>query len=240
MRSRRVKPANARSSFQPPAISGCWVARRQLKARFGGRVQIFGTARDYFAALFDHGVTPLRLATDEERNKLNEMLRTSMTGGISRSLTSELRSFLLKEETGLADTLQRMKANLDACRRTRTEVQEAQRLEREIGGVFEAGQTMFAAAFHATRERADELRRRLSEAEEAQRKARERLAEAEEQLASAAGIQAIPTLMVFKKGHLVFNNPGMIPPAALEDLISQVRALDIDAEIAKQQPGTEV
>lgn len=64
--------------------------------------------------------------------------------------------------------------------------------------------------------------------------------EAEEQLASAAGIQAIPTLMVFKKGHLVFNNPGMIPPAALEDLISQVRALDIDAEVAKQQPGTEV
>ena len=156
---------------------------RENAARFGGRVQIFGTARDYFAALFDHGVTPLRLATDEERNKLNEMLRTSMTGGISRALTSELRSFLLKEETGLADTLQRMKANLDACRRTRTEVQEAQRLEREIGGVFEAGQTMFAAALHATRERADELRRRLSEAEEAQRKARERLAEAEEQLA---------------------------------------------------------
>ena len=152
-------------------------------ARFGGRLQSFGITRDYFAALFDHGVTPLRLATDEERNKLNEMLRTSMMGGISRALTSELRSFLLKEETGLADTLQRMKANLDACRRTRTEVQEAQRLEREIGGVFEAGQTMFAAAFFATRERADELRRRLDEAEEAQRKAQERLAEAEDQLA---------------------------------------------------------
>ena len=156
---------------------------RENAARFGGRMQVFGTARDYFAALFDHGVTPLRLATDEERNKLNEMLRTSMTGGISRALTSELRSFLLKEETGLADTLQRMKANLDACRRTRTEVQEAQRLEREIGGVFEAGQTMFAAAFFATRERADELRRRLADAEEAQRKVQERLAEAEDQLA---------------------------------------------------------
>lgn len=155
---------------------------RENAARFGGRLQVFSTARDYFAALFDHGVTPLRLATDEERTKLNEMLRTSMTGGISRALTSELRSFLLKEETGLADTLQRMKANLDACRRTRTEVQEAQRLEREIGGVFEAGQTMFAAAFLATRERTDELRRRLAEAEEAQRKAQERLAEAEDQL----------------------------------------------------------
>ncbi|MFP4295895.1 MAG: chromosome partition protein MukB [Halothiobacillaceae bacterium] len=42
---------------------------------------------------------------------------------------------------------------------------------------------MFAAAFHATRERADELRRRLAEAEEAQRKAQKRLAEAEDQLA---------------------------------------------------------
>ena len=156
---------------------------RENAARLGGRMQVFGTARDYFAALFDHGVTPLRLATDEERSKLNEMLRTSMTGGISRALTSELRSFLLKEETGLADTLQRMKANLDAWKRTRTEVQEAQRLEREIGGVFEAGQTMFAAAFFATRERADELRRRLTEAEEAQRKAEERRADTEDQLA---------------------------------------------------------
>jgi chromosome partition protein MukB len=156
---------------------------RENAARLGGRMQVFGTARDYFAALFEHGVTPLRLGTDEERNKLNEMLRTSMTGGISRTLTSELRSFLLKEESGLADTLQRMKANLDACRRTRTEVQESQRLEREIGGVFEAGETMFAAAFLATRERADELRRRLAEAEEAQRKAQQRLAEAEDQLA---------------------------------------------------------
>lgn len=155
---------------------------RENAARLGARLQIFGTARDYFAALFDHGVTPLRLATDEERNKLNEMLRTSMTGGISRALTSELRSFLLKEETGLADTLQRMKANLDACRRTRTEVQESQRLEREIGGVFEAGQIMFTAAFLATRERADERRRLLAEAEEVHRKAQERLAEVEDQL----------------------------------------------------------
>ncbi len=42
---------------------------------------MFPSARDYFAALFDQGVTPLRLGTDEERNRLNEMLRTSMTGG---------------------------------------------------------------------------------------------------------------------------------------------------------------
>ncbi len=138
---------------------------RENAARLGGRLQVFTSVRDYFAALFDEGVTPLRLGTDEERNKLNEMLRTSMTGGISRALTSELRAFLLKEESGLAETLHRMKANLDACRRTRTEVQESRRLEQEIGGVFESGQTMFTAAFLATRERADELERRVVEAE---------------------------------------------------------------------------
>lgn len=140
---------------------------RENAARLGGRLQSFTSAREYFAALFDEGVTPLRLGTDEERSKLNEMLRTSMTGGISRALTSELRNFLLKEEGGLADTLQRMRANLDACRRTRTEVQESRKLEEEIGGVLEAGHSMFAAAFLATRERADELTRRVADAEAA-------------------------------------------------------------------------
>ncbi len=152
---------------------------RENAARLGGRLQVFSSARDYFAELFDLDVTPLRLGTDEERNKLNEMLRTSMTGGISRALTSELRAFLLKEESGLADTLQHMKSNLDACRRTRVEVQESRRLEKEIGGVFEAGQIMFAAAFLATRERAEELTRRLADAEVARAAAQDALAEAE-------------------------------------------------------------
>lgn len=157
---------------------------RENAARLGGRLQSFTTARDYFAALFDQGVTPLRLTTDEERGKLNEMLRTSMTGGISRALTSELRDFLLKEEGGLSDTLQRMKANLDSCRRTRTEVQESRRLEQEIGGVFEAGQRMFDASFLATRERADELTRRVADAESAWAAARDAQAAADGALAS--------------------------------------------------------
>ena len=151
-------------------------------ARFGGRLHVFGSARDYFAALFEQGVTPLRLGTDEERNKLNEMLRTSMTGGISRALTSELRSFLLKEEGGLANTVQRMRSNLEACRRTRTEVQEARRLEREIGEVFEAGHVMFAAAFLATRGRAEDLARRVAEAVALLAARAESLARAQESL----------------------------------------------------------
>lgn len=53
--------------------------------------------------------------------------------------------------------------------------------------------------------------------------------EAEQQLAAAAQIRSIPTLMAFKNGKLLFNQPGALPPAALEDLVQQVRAFDIDA-----------
>ena len=58
--------------------------------------------------------------------------------------------------------------------------------------------------------------------------------EAEQQLAAAADIRSIPTLMAFKKGKLVFNQAGALPPAALEDLIQQVKEFDIDAAIAAE------
>ena len=53
--------------------------------------------------------------------------------------------------------------------------------------------------------------------------------EAQEELAARAEIRAIPTLMAFKKGHLVFNGAGALPPVALEDLIQQVRDFDLEA-----------
>jgi len=52
--------------------------------------------------------------------------------------------------------------------------------------------------------------------------------EAEQALAGMAGIRSIPTLMVFREGVLLFSQPGALPGAALEDLIAQVRALDMD------------
>lgn len=61
--------------------------------------------------------------------------------------------------------------------------------------------------------------------------------EAEQQLAAERGIRSIPTLMAFKKGKLVFNQAGALPPAALEDLIQQVKDFDIDAAIAAQGDG---
>src|SRR5262245_20652888 len=137
---------------------------KQAAKRHGGTLEQFRSTKDYFAALFEAGVTPLRLATDEDRSKLNEMLRTSMTGGISRVLTSELRSFLLKAEAGLGDVLGRMRENLEACRRTRGEVAEARVLERDISGVYEAGQAMLAAAYGTLQRRAAEAERTVADA----------------------------------------------------------------------------
>jgi thioredoxin 1 len=52
--------------------------------------------------------------------------------------------------------------------------------------------------------------------------------EAEEDLAAAAGIYSIPTLMAIRDGIVVFSQPGALPPAALEEVISAVRGLDMD------------
>ena len=59
--------------------------------------------------------------------------------------------------------------------------------------------------------------------------------EAEQELAGAAGIQAIPTLMAFREGVMVFRESGAVPAPALEDLIRQLRELDmteVHAEVA--------
>lgn len=152
---------------------------RQQGALLGARVEVFDTIREYFVALFERGITPLRLSNDDDRAKFNEMLRTSMTGGISRALTSELRLFLLKEEAGLSGTLSRMRENLEACRRTRVEVQEARGLEQEISGVYDAGLSMFVAALAASREQAREQAERRDRARAEHEAARFALLETE-------------------------------------------------------------
>ena len=55
----------------------------------------------------------------------------------------------------------------------------------------------------------------------------------QQQLAMAAQITSIPTLMVFRDGIVVFRQSGALPLSALEDLISQVQNIDMD-EVRKQ------
>jgi thioredoxin 1 len=62
--------------------------------------------------------------------------------------------------------------------------------------------------------------------------------EAQREIAAAANITSIPTLMAFRDGILVFSQPGALPAPAFNELLDAVEALDMDevrAEIAKQQ-----
>jgi thioredoxin 1 len=53
--------------------------------------------------------------------------------------------------------------------------------------------------------------------------------DAEDVLAAELGISSIPTLMAFREGLLVFSQAGALPGPALEQVVSTVKALDMDA-----------
>ena len=57
--------------------------------------------------------------------------------------------------------------------------------------------------------------------------------EAEPELAGAFRIQSIPTLMAVRDKVVLYNQPGALPEAALEDIVGQVEALDMD-EVHRQ------
>jgi thioredoxin 1 len=85
---------------------------------------------------------------------------------------------------------------------------------------------MFAPVFQAASEEHSDVRFGKIDTEEQQ------------ELAAAAQITSIPTLMAFRDGILVFSQPGALPAPALEQVIKAVRDLDMEevrAEVAKQQ-----
>ncbi|NMH99158.1 thioredoxin [Pseudonocardia acidicola] len=62
--------------------------------------------------------------------------------------------------------------------------------------------------------------------------------EAQTALAQAFGISSIPTLMAVRDGVVLYAEAGALPEKALEDLISKVRAVDMDEvrkAVEKQQ-----
>ncbi len=66
--------------------------------------------------------------------------------------------------------------------------------------------------------------------------------EAEQELAAAAGIRSIPTLMAFRDKVLVFSQPGALNSSSLDEVISTVRSLNMDdvrARMASQRVDSE-
>jgi thioredoxin 1 len=60
----------------------------------------------------------------------------------------------------------------------------------------------------------------------------------EQELAGAFGIRSIPTLMVFREKVILYQQPGALPANALEQVITQAKALDmakVHAEVGAQQ-----
>ena len=57
--------------------------------------------------------------------------------------------------------------------------------------------------------------------------------EDQQALAQSFNIRSIPTLMAFRENVLLYAQPGALPESALEDLIGQIRALDLD-EVRKE------
>jgi len=66
--------------------------------------------------------------------------------------------------------------------------------------------------------------------------------EAQQQLAAAADITSIPTLMAFREGVLLYSQAGALPAPQLEQLIQAVKNVDmaeVHRQIAEQNAGAE-
>lgn len=66
--------------------------------------------------------------------------------------------------------------------------------------------------------------------------------EAEQALSSAVQISSIPTMMAFRDGILLYAQPGALPAEALDQIIDQVKALDMEEvkrEVAAQEAEDE-
>jgi thioredoxin len=61
----------------------------------------------------------------------------------------------------------------------------------------------------------------------------------EQELAGAFKIRSIPTLMIFREKILVFAHPGALQAAMLDDLLEQVKALDMHDVRAKVQEAVD-
>ena len=60
----------------------------------------------------------------------------------------------------------------------------------------------------------------------------------EQEIAAAFGIRSIPTLMVFREKVLLFQQAGALPASALEQVLEQAKALDMEQvhkEIAERE-----
>jgi thioredoxin 1 len=64
--------------------------------------------------------------------------------------------------------------------------------------------------------------------------------EAQQSIAGSFGIKSIPTVAIFREKVLLYMQPGALPAPGLEDILTQIKGLDMDdirAKIAAEKEG---
>jgi len=51
----------------------------------------------------------------------------------------------------------------------------------------------------------------------------------EQELAAAFNIRSIPTMMLFRDQVILYAEPGALPPAALEEIVTKAKAIDMES-----------
>ena len=62
--------------------------------------------------------------------------------------------------------------------------------------------------------------------------------EEQQQLAASFGVQSIPMVVAFRQGIILFQQPGMLPPEALSQLVTQLKEVDMEEvhkKVAEEQ-----
>jgi thioredoxin len=59
--------------------------------------------------------------------------------------------------------------------------------------------------------------------------------DANQGLSQTFRIMSIPTIMIFKKGHLIFSQPGALPEQAFRQLFDQAIELDVEKALAEHE-----
>ncbi|MCK8682601.1 ATP-binding protein [Pseudomonas umsongensis] len=123
----------------------------QLRSRvtvFGARLTQHRTLADYMRALYEAGITPLPMSTQEEQARYYRLLSSSMSGSSLAELgKSGLRNFLLVEDPGLEKRVTNMRGCLVECRQTRHELDHAQSAHTEISELYDAVWAMIGFAY---------------------------------------------------------------------------------------------
>jgi chromosome partition protein MukB len=103
----------------------------EVKEAAGGyetaHFKAFNSVTDYHAHMFEFGVLPKKLRTQQDRGKYYRLIEASLYGGISSAITKSLRDYLLPQNGGVKKAFQDMEVALKENRMTLEAIKLTQR-----------------------------------------------------------------------------------------------------------------